>query len=282
MNTKPNLLNEALDERWEKYRSELKHGRSEFSEEAVHDLRVAARRLLAVMDILRQLDPQPPMKKIRRMIKSQVDELDDLRDTQVMLAKVAESETSFPVLKTFEEYLQAREKKLLRKTYKSVEASHPADLKKRINKIQVALQEHSDDEDWTARLLAVMDQAFARAMQAFGQIEAANPTSIHAFRVRFKKFRYMLEVVLPVLKNYPQECLEQMHEYQSRMGDVQDANVLLNSLNKYDANNELTALRSEFEKRRAELIDTFMTHRSEIQDFWRAAPDQNFPWEKNS
>lgn len=281
MDTHSNLLSEALDERWEKYRSELKNGKQEFSEEVVHDLRVAARRLLAVMDILRQLDPQPPMKKIRRLIKGQVDALDDLRDTQVMLAKVSESLQSVPDLQTFEEHLQSREKKLLRKTYKDLESSKPADLKKRISKIQIALEEHSDEEDWTARLLSVLDQAYASARQAFGQIDAANPTSIHAFRVRFKKFRYMLEVILPVLKNYPQECLEQMHDYQSRMGDVQDANVFLNTLNDFDANNELTAVREAFEKQRAERIDTFMARRSELNEFWRAAPEQKFPWEQN-
>ena len=43
MNAKTILL-ESLDERWRKFRLELKVCREEFSEESVHDLRVAARR----------------------------------------------------------------------------------------------------------------------------------------------------------------------------------------------------------------------------------------------
>ena len=45
--TESHLLS-AYDLRWKNYRSQYKTCRIEFSEEAVHDLRVTARRLLAV------------------------------------------------------------------------------------------------------------------------------------------------------------------------------------------------------------------------------------------
>jgi CHAD domain-containing protein len=247
---------------------------------------VATRRLLAVMDFVRQLDPQPPMQKIRRVLKDQVDSLDDLRDTQVMLVEVSESLADFPQLKPFEKHLLAREKKLLRKTRKDVEAFQPSDLKKRVEKIRLELEENSVDEAWTAHLLTALDQAYARAIEAFGQIEAARPASIHRFRVKFKKFRYMIEVMVPALKNYPETCLEKMHDYQSRMGDVQDATVLLDALNEYaeetESTDDLTAVREAFEKRRAELINKFMEGKEEIHAFWRATPEQELPWEKNS
>jgi CHAD domain-containing protein len=283
MDTKTNVLIEALDERWTKYRAELKNCRNEFSQEAVHDVRVATRRLLAVMDFARQLDPQPPMQKIRRILKDQVDALDDLRDTQVMLVEVSESMAEFPQLKPFEKYLLSSEKKLLRKTRKDVEAFKLSDLKKRIDKIRLELQENSIDDEWTARLLSALDQAYARASEAFGQIEAARPASIHRFRVRFKKFRYMMEVVVPALKNYPEAYLEKMHDYQSRMGDVQDAVVLLNALSEYTEETELTealaAVHEAFEKQQAELIDKFIVGKEELHTFWRSAPDQKLPWE---
>lgn len=46
------LLLDSLNTRWGKYKAELKICRQEFSEEAVHDFRVAARRLLAFLDLL--------------------------------------------------------------------------------------------------------------------------------------------------------------------------------------------------------------------------------------
>lgn len=46
------ILLEALETRWKKFRAEVKTCRRDFSEKAVHDLRVATRRLLAVFDLL--------------------------------------------------------------------------------------------------------------------------------------------------------------------------------------------------------------------------------------
>jgi CHAD domain-containing protein len=285
MDVKPNVLTESLDKRWKKYRAELKKCKNEFSEETVHDLRVAIRRLLAVMDILRLLDPRPRVQKVRRVLKNQLDALDDLRDTQVMLVEVSESIMSFPDLKPFEEHLLSREKKLMRKTRKEIKTFQPSDLKKRVEKIRLSLEENGRGSGWTARWLPVLDQAFARAMEAFGQIEASQPASIHQFRVKFKKFRYMVEVVHPALKDYPEAYFEQMHAYQSRMGDVQDAVVFRSTLREYaeqtESSTTLVSVQEAFENHQAELITKFMAGKEEIRTFWRSAPDQNVPLEKD-
>ena len=286
MKTISKVLIGALDERWEKYRAELKNCKDEFSEEVVHDLRVATRRLRAVMDMLRQLDPEPRVKKVRRFLKDQLNALDELRDTQVMLGEVSESLADFPDLKEFEEHLQSREKKLLRKTHKEIKDSEPASLEKRVEKIRSWIEENVQGRGWKARLLSVVDQVYARALQALGEVDPSQPASIHRLRVTLKKFRYTVEVVYPVLRGYPEECLEQMHDYQSRMGDVQDAVVFLNTLTEYAQQAEeaasLAAVQKAFEKRQKDLIDKFMEGKEELHHYWRAAPDQKFPWEKNN
>jgi CHAD domain-containing protein len=278
------VLNIALDERWQKYRIELKNCKQEFSEEAVHDLRVATRRLLAVLDMLRALDPHPRVQKARRLLKNQLDSLDDLRDTQVMLVDVYESIANFPELKAFEEYLLAREQRLLRRARKEIREMEIAELKRRIEKSRISLRKKAGGANWTARLLSVVDQAHARAGQAFGQIEATQSASIHRFRVAFKKFRYMVEIVHPLLQGYPEGYLKQMHDYQSRMGDVQDAEVFLGMLAEFGEGNEASIPASvckSFEDQRAETVDKFMEEKAEIHQFWRAAPDQRFSWEQN-
>jgi len=83
------LLLQALEMRWENYRSELKNCRSEFTEDAVHDLRVATRRILALIQLLNSISPRPRLKKMARAFKDQLDEFDDLRDTQVILAELS-------------------------------------------------------------------------------------------------------------------------------------------------------------------------------------------------
>ena len=85
------LLLDSLNTRWDKYKAELKTCRQEFSEEAVHDFRIAARRLLASLDLLRAVMQDPRIQKMRRVLKDQLDDLDDLRDTQVLLADISET-----------------------------------------------------------------------------------------------------------------------------------------------------------------------------------------------
>ena len=286
MDTKENVLSVSLDERWKKYRAEIRTCRDEFSEEAVHDLRVATRRLLAAMDVLRSLDPHPRVQKVRRALKDQLDSLDDLRDTQVMLVEVSESMADFPDLKPFEEHLLKREKKLLRKARKEIKSLAISGLGKRIEKSRESLEENVQGEDLTARLLSVGDQAYARAMQAFGQIDAAVPASIHQFRIAFRKFRYTVEIVHPILENYPEEYLQQMHDYQSRMGDIQDAEVFLGALAEFSERAEAPSMPARvpesFENHRAEKVAEFMDGKKEIHLFWRAAPELKFTWEQNN
>jgi CHAD domain-containing protein len=108
------FLLEALDERWENYRDELQRCRAEFSNEAVHDLRSAARRMLAIIQLLNCISPRPRLQKLNRAFKDQLDEFDDLRDTQVILAEISETLQELPQLQEFQNYLQDIEKSLLK------------------------------------------------------------------------------------------------------------------------------------------------------------------------
>jgi len=285
MVTGENILLRGLDERWKKFRAELKTCKSEFSAEAVHDLRVATRRLLAVIDILRVLDPHPRVQKVRRVLKDQLDSLDELRDTQVMLVNVSESLVNFPNLQAFEKGLLTREKRLLRQARKEIRELPVTEMKRRVEKCRIRLDENAHHKDWTVRILSAVDQAYARAIQAFGQIEASQPATIHQFRVTFKKFRYMVEIANPLLQEYPEVYLKQMHEYQSRMGDVQDVEVFLGAFaefeEQHDRQDDLVSVREWFEARRLKLITVFMEGRNMIRDFWRGSPDSKFTWEKS-
>src|SRR5512138_3477113 len=79
------LLLEALDQRWKNYRAELKRCRAEFSNEAVHDLRSAARRMLALSQLGISVAPRPRLERLNRAFKDQLEEFNHLRDTPLVL-----------------------------------------------------------------------------------------------------------------------------------------------------------------------------------------------------
>src|ERR1044071_5011673 len=138
------FLLEALDQRWKIYRAELKRCRTEFSNEAVHDLRASARRMLAFIQLLNYISPRPRLQKLNRAFKEQLDEFDDLRDTQVILAEISETLQELPQLHEFHGYLQEVEKGLLKNLRKKLKVIDLFDVSKRVRRMYESLKKEAD------------------------------------------------------------------------------------------------------------------------------------------
>jgi CHAD domain-containing protein len=282
MNAQPLLL-DSLNTRWDTYQSDLKTCRREFSEEAVHDLRVATRRLLSLLDLLRTVMQDPGIQKIRRALKDQLDNLDDLRDIQVLLADISETIQEIPALHPFQEYLQQKEKKLLRAAHKEIKSLKIESLSKRIKKL-VQTIEASKQTDLDASLFSAVDVAYAIINQRYALVDPGQPATIHRLRIAFKKFRYMIESIYPILEHFPEDYLKRMHNYQASMGDIQDMEVALRELADFSrhvpANYDHELARTYYTERHTIALSSYIEDKGEIITFWRPAPDQLFPEEK--
>lgn len=274
------VLLAALDFRWKKFRAEWKTCRKEFSEEAVHDLRVATRRLLAVFDLLNAVLHHKRIKKIRSTLKSRLDDLDELRDTQVLLADVSENIHDLPVLQSFQAALLKNEKKLLRHARKAIQARGMDGLVKRIEKTREMLADLTE-ESLRDAMLSAADARFARVLQAYSAMDAEDTPSIHRLRVAFKKFRYTVEIIRPQLENFPEANFQHMHAYQSMLGDIQDLDVALQSVaDVLDASDPtVQPVSDHYASRLRTAVFNFVEDKGEIFTFWRNAPNQSFPWE---
>jgi CHAD domain-containing protein len=277
------LLLDSLNTRWDNYKAGLKTCRREYSEEAVHDFRVAARRLLSSLDLLRTVMRDPGIKKIRRILKDQLDKLDDLRNTQVLLADISKTIQETPVLQSYQEYLQLREKKLLRAARKAIKSLKVASLSKRIKKLNEAIRTLKQ-ADLDMSLFLAVDKAYAIVNQRYALIDPGQPTTIHRVRLAFKKFRYMVEAIYPILQNFPADHLNRMHAYQASMGYIQDMEVALQGLADFDklapASYDPEPARLYYRERHVLALSRFIKDKGEIITFWRSAPDQPFPQEK--
>ena len=138
------------------------------------------------------------------------------------------------------------------------------------------------DQDLSAQLLSVMDEACYTVTQRKKLVDPAQPSSVHRVRIAFKKFRYMLEIIFPILPGFPEAHLKNMHSYQTVMGEIQDVEVLLQTLEEYAANHEMydpQPVKRFYEQRHAELINTYIENMHEFITFWREMPDKPLPWE---
>jgi CHAD domain-containing protein len=278
------LLLPSLDTRWKKYQTELIKCRAEYSEESVHELRVATRRLLAVLELLRAINPNPGILKLRRTLKDRLDSLDEVRDIQVILVEVNKTNKKMPELEHFNISLLNRERELIRKTKKGVRSLKTAGFTKRLDKVRKLLESHPP-RGLDIQLLQVVDHAYITTIQLYAGIDPSQSASIHRVRLAFKKLRYLVELVFPLLETFPENNLDRMHDYQDMMGDIQDTEVLLAALEEYakrDASSDLSSVRRYYDKRHDHLISRFLEEKSQVFDFWRTAPDKNFPWENSN
>jgi len=276
------LLITALDQRYQKFLAERKRCMIEFSEEAVHDLRIAARRLLALIELLRVIAPHPRLQKLKRAFKDQLDSLDDLRDTQVMLAEISEMLETLLEFAPLQKFLLKREKRLLKAVESDVRALKVSAITHRIENTRADLMESAASQDLIEPVLATVDDAWFMIAQRVRRVDPAQPATIHRVRIAFKKFRYLLEIIQPLLPDFPDANFKNMHDYQAAMGEIQDVEVLLRTLADFAVREKtfdpLPLLRF-YEQRHIELINTYIENMNEFVSFWREAPDKPFAWE---
>ena len=114
------ILAAALDSRWQSYCKQLRQCQEKFSEEAVHELRVATRRLLAQFTLLSCVAPSAALEKARRILKRRLAALGDLRDTQVQRLFIEQKAAGFPELVLLRGWLQRRERRLAKSAAEQV------------------------------------------------------------------------------------------------------------------------------------------------------------------
>ena len=275
--TLPHLV-ASLKTQWKRYRRKVKRCQKRFSTEAVHDSRVETRRLLSLVELLEPFLASGRLKKVERCLKRYLDTFDDLRDTQVQLPRVRKLLRDFPGPRSFYIYLRKHEVRLAKRTRKDIKRFKTKRLNRLIAACRKDVTEPGQPHDLAAAsavLLRCVDRAFARTCRLRARINRRNTATIHRTRVAFKKFRYMVETLAHYLGATDSQYLAAMHEYQTMMGDIQDAEVLLQSLDAHLLKKPREAktagpFRRELARRRVALIRVYLDSAGHLLDFWPA------------
>ena len=268
-------LGESLGTQWRRYRKQLKRCQRKFSEAAVHKSRVETRRLLATVELLCAFFPERDLKKARRALKDHLDSFDKLRDTQVQLVYVEHLLRTNPAARNFRAWLQERESRFVCESRKAVKGIKTRRLGKRITAIQGELEQSRKDtkpERALSMAQGAIRLAFARVAQLCRHVSADDTETIHRTRIAFKRFRYMVEALAPMLPAITDHHRQAMRGYQSMMGDIQDVEVLLATLDKFikhgNEDSYTERLRTEFTRRREQLIHVYLNAAGKLQQFW--------------
>jgi CHAD domain-containing protein len=277
----PAHLEHTLDERWRRYRKAFGRCRKDLSEDSVHQLRVETRRLLALLDLLDTLAGGEELEALRDTLKKFFRSFARLRDTQVQWLFVDQHRRRFPEVEPFAKALTRLEKRLVRKLDKQVRRIG----RKRIKKLVSALREVLDPalaeaglrRRGRAMVTGRVSQAFRRVVVLRGRIRPDRPLTIHRTRVAFKRFRYLTELLQPLLPGVTLRQLQEMHEYQTLMGEIQDLEVLQGALDEFakadeEAAAELARFRGEIERQHTARIARYLEAADQLFQFWPPHP----------
>ncbi len=254
------------------------------SQKRIHDMRVATRRLRSILDIIETLIPGKPIAKLRKRLKRHMRPFGTHRDLQLQRRTVRALLVQFPFLRDFDTELKARELLTTKRLERELAAIALDAYEKNVDEIQIQVRsliaEPSVDEAAEAVVRGVLAHAYLQAAALKRSAMSGRIALIHRFRISFKRLRYMIESLRPILPPLPDTFFAAMNGYQTRMGMIQDHEVLVNALvnwNKRHKNLDAglrEACMIHLEQRGEELKSAFLAAANEFEGFWEALQPQ--------
>lgn len=197
------------------------------SDEAIHDLRIAIRRVLAwiaVRDAL--LGPDPRLRHTRASLKTLMAPLGKLRDAHVkrdrirkILPEGDEASYSYAV-QVASDVLRWEGRVRGHLGARSTARLRVPALKKRgkpgaKGEIRVLAERH----------LRTLEKEVAKQREA--ALDPARPEALHRMRLAFKKYRYAAEVFAPLFPRAGKADAKRHHAFQALLGTIHDCDVIL-------------------------------------------------------
>jgi len=273
------MLIQALEDRHRIFLMQLARVRRRPSEPGVHDLRVATRRLVAVIDLISDVAQDPLLLKRRKALRSFLKGFNALRDAHIQRMALRKLRAAFPTAGMCLRGMQVQERELLRASARSVRLFDTAGLKVAFAEAEDALLSISINPALASAthtvLMGALAAAFARVVRRRQKLNATDPTTVHRMRVAFKRFRYSLEILAPLLPWMTAESRSRLNAYQTAMGKIQDTVVLLQGIAAFEARRPVTGrmalieVREYLLRRRKALLETFIANADSLYTFWR-------------
>ncbi|MBE0605101.1 MAG: CHAD domain-containing protein [Deltaproteobacteria bacterium] len=222
------FLAESGRKRSARVREQLKRAAANpSSDEAIHDLRVAIRRVLAwiaVRDAL--LGPDRRLRESRSCLKALMSPLGKLRDAHVkrdwIRRVVPEGD------KPSYQYSVQVASDVLRweaRVRKRLGAQSTRGLRIPLPKGAGGLGGPLEAAILATNLLGKLEREVSKHRKA--ALHPAHPEALHRMRLAFKKYRDAAEVLLPLFPKATEKTAKRLHDFQTLLGTIHDCDVIL-------------------------------------------------------
>ncbi len=225
-----------LHRHFRKLLSQERDVRADADVEAVHQLRVATRRLRAVLASLDTVAPAKSVRTYRKALRRLARASSAVRDCDVFLSAVNQYAAALPQeqrsgmepLTTALQQDRTRAREIL---LKQLASRRYADFKRAFTRFTSAGLEHWDT---TLRVRDLAGSTIWRNYEALRvheliidpQVEVNNPAeALHQARIAGKQLRYVLELFAETLDPDTDQVIEPLKELQDHLGALQDVAV---------------------------------------------------------
>jgi CHAD domain-containing protein len=197
------------------------------SEDAVHDLRVAVRRVLAWIAAWESVvGPAPGLQRARRSLKNLMSPLGRLRDAHVkrewIRRRVPTGDTAsyrYAILVQSDVIgWEAKVRDLLGQRW-------PARIRIEVPTVRTRSRSGSDPKDEGRRLLETLANDVLR--HRVDALDPADTAALHRMRLAFKRYRYSWEIFSPCFAGAGQATAKRYQALQTLLGTIHDCDVIL-------------------------------------------------------
>jgi CHAD domain-containing protein len=262
---------ELLRHHFRKFLAEEDGVREDSDIEHVHDMRVATRRMRAILPVMEHVAQPDAVRKFRKQFKKTASALGDVRDCDVFMDQVSTYLSRLPeeqrdLVKPLTDALHRDRAEARVKLLKELDSKRYAGLK---SNFAAFITNHAEQWDTTLRIRDVVGSIL---WQRYEQLQvhehhinledvAANDDDmLHQVRIDGKRLRYILELLSTRFEEHVVPLLKQLKEMQDCLGALQDIAV---------AKEYVATLKPGNDAEQAAL-DTYVASREEERARWFA------------
>ena len=192
-------------------------------DEAIHDLRVAIRRLRTMLKMARPLFGRWHADVVRKAFADVMKATGDLRDEEV-LEETLEGLSEDPTFTSWLQTRAARERKLRRAVNARIERGELDRARLMLKALLVFPFDPERNVDLSKFARRTVERA-RRTVEKGRDVSADDMLGLHALRISYKELRYSIELLSDALPLDARAMLEPAIVFQKRLGEIHDVDV---------------------------------------------------------
>lgn len=248
---------------------------------AVHDFRVASRRLVAALDLALAVADDRRIQTIRREVKSRFSDLGRLRDMEVEGRLAGQFQEDHPELAVFTRWLSRRRTRAWKELRGDIEGNRFDGMRARTNGLAGRVRRNLSDVSRAKiqkRIMKVVRKRLTRAGDALNALAIDRPETFHQLRIAIKRVRYVLEPLAEMDTEGARAWagfLLPCRDLQDRLGLIQDLDVLRGDVeSRAKLSPELAAAAGAIAERRDREAADFLSRRGAVASVLAAMWEQ--------